>query len=130
MYDDLEIANRLTRAAVGIAPYVPDALSFSNFADPGKIKIYLACGLPVIATSVPPIARTIQEDGAGTIIDYSVDAFASAVVGYLTDAVRARQARESALVLAARFDWNAIFDEAFRVTLPLLRDGRGDSQHP
>jgi glycosyltransferase involved in cell wall biosynthesis len=123
-FDDLEIANRLTRAAVGIAPYVPDQHNFTKFGDPGKIKIYLACGLPVITTVVPPIATTIDQEGAGTVIDYSVDNYVSAALRYLTNTAAAKQARASALALGARFDWNAIFDSAWRETLPLLGNWR------
>ena len=61
----------LCKCAVGLAPYIVDKKNFSYYTDPGKAKVYLGCGLPVIITKFPLIAYEIDKRGAGVAIDYS-----------------------------------------------------------
>jgi glycosyltransferase involved in cell wall biosynthesis len=118
--DHREIEQRLAESAVGLAPYVPDPVSFTRFADPGKIKTYLACGLPVILTDVPPAASQIEQRGAGRVVRYDVKDLAGAVIGYLADPPRLGQARAAAASLGAESDWSRIFADAFRTSAPFL----------
>src|SRR5260370_19427200 len=111
--DHHEIERRLAGSTLGLAPYVPDPESFSRFADPGKIKTYLACGLPVILTNVPPIAPLLEERGAGRIVPYEAGALADAIVEYLTDRERLEQARTAAIALGAEYAWDRVFAAAF-----------------
>ena len=36
---------------MGCATYLKEIISFTQFSDPTKIKDYLSCGLPIIATN-------------------------------------------------------------------------------
>ena len=119
--DHREIERRLLGCAIGLAPYVPDAESFSRFADPGKIKLYLACGLPVILTDVPPIARLIEQRGAGRIVPYEPAEIARAIVGLLTSSAELDRARAAAAALGAEYSWDRLFARAFRESAPHLR---------
>lgn len=69
--DHRKLEEMLAGAWVGVAPYRDDVSSFSRYADPGKVKAYLCLGLPVVMTSVPPIAKAIgaQECGIVTAAD-------------------------------------------------------------
>jgi glycosyltransferase involved in cell wall biosynthesis len=107
------VETRLAGCALAVAPYVPDPHSFTRFADPGKIKTYLACGLPVVLTAVPPIAELIESRGAGHIVDYDVDKIAAVITEYLTNNVMLSQARAAATELGAEFEWSLIFSEAW-----------------
>lgn len=60
--------NVLRRCTIGIATYIPDASNVSYFGDPGKIKLYLSLGIPVIATDVVEFSKEIQKAKAGEII--------------------------------------------------------------
>jgi glycosyltransferase involved in cell wall biosynthesis len=119
--DQEEIERRLVPAALAVAPYLPDPLSFTRFADPTKLKTYLACGLPIILTDVPPNARQIEQAGAGSVVSYTADAFAHAIVSYLTDRNKLEQGRRAAVELGATFDWDRVFTDAWNTTEPLLR---------
>jgi glycosyltransferase involved in cell wall biosynthesis len=119
--DHREIEQRLAESAVGLAPYVPEAASFTRFADPGKIKTYLACGLPVILTDVPPAAIQIEQRGAGRIVRYEVSELADAVIAYLADPPRLAEARKAAASLGAESDWLRIFGNAFHASETFLR---------
>jgi glycosyltransferase involved in cell wall biosynthesis len=119
--DHREIERRLAGCTLGLAPYVPDPESFSRFADPGKIKIYLACGLPVILTDVPPIAPLIEARGAGRIVPYDAAALAETIIDYLSEPARLERARAAAIALGAEYAWDRVFAAAFVSSAPYLR---------
>jgi glycosyltransferase involved in cell wall biosynthesis len=119
--DHAEIERRLTSSALAVAPYVPNPDSFTNFADPGKIKTYLACGLPVVLTDVPEIAKSLAAKGAGRVVPYDAPALAEAVIAYLTDPASLERARQAATDLGAMYDWDRIFNDAFAQTRQYLR---------
>ncbi|TMD48579.1 MAG: glycosyltransferase family 4 protein [Chloroflexi bacterium] len=119
--DHREVERRLAGCTLGLAPYVPDPDSFSRFADPGKIKTYLACGLPVILTDVPPIALLVEERGAGRIVPYEPAALAETIIDYLSDPQRLERARAAAMELGAEYAWDRVFGAAFLSSAPYLR---------
>jgi len=49
------------------------------YGDPGKTKLYSACGLPVIMTDNTPYAKIIKETHAGLVIDYNEDSLRYAI---------------------------------------------------
>lgn len=118
--DHVAIEHRLLECEIGVAPYVPEPENYSRFQDlPGKIVTYLACGLPVITTTVPRHANRLETAGAGRVMDYEPAAFAEAINGYLTDSARLERARTAALTLARSYDWDEIFDHALAETARL-----------
>jgi glycosyltransferase involved in cell wall biosynthesis len=118
--DHHEVESRIAACALAVATYVPDPLSFTKFADPGKIRTYLACGLPVVLTAVPPIAAMVESRGAGRIIGYDVGEAARVVGDYLEDTQMLEQGRAAATALGSEFDWDRIFDDAWAATRPQL----------
>lgn len=113
---DEQVNNILCRCALGIAPYFPDPYSTKRGSDPTKPKMYLACGLPVIITKVPPIAREIEENKAGLAIDYTKEELANAVLRLLDDEKFYLECRKNAIALAKKFDWTNILTKAFTYT--------------
>jgi len=108
-----DVVVRLTGAGVAIAPYYPfDANNFTFFSDPGKIKVYLGCGLPIVLTDVPPIAKDIEKKGAGKIAPYDASGFANAIASILGDEGYP-QTRKNARKLGVKFAWTNVFAEAF-----------------
>jgi glycosyltransferase involved in cell wall biosynthesis len=121
MDDHRRIEKILLGCAVGVAPYVPDQSNYSRFQDlPGKIVTYLACGLPVITTTVPRHAEMLASSGAGRVVDYTPQAVASALLGYLSDRAAIESARTAAIEMGLRYDWRRIFDNAFQRTAELM----------
>lgn len=118
--DHRMVEERLCACALAVAPYVPDPSNSSRFADPGKIKTYLACGLPVLVTDVPAVARLVERRGAGRVVPYDAAALAAAVIGYLKDPPALARARAAAAALGAEFSWDRIFAQAFRESAPYL----------
>jgi len=115
--DHAEMERLLATCAVAVAPYVPDPDSFTQFADPGKPKVYMAAGLPVVITKVPQMAYEIDREGAGIAIDYDKNRLVDAVVSLLTDDDLYKKHRENAVRLASRYGWATIFEEALSKSL-------------
>jgi glycosyltransferase involved in cell wall biosynthesis len=108
-----DVLGRLAKAGVAIAPYYPfDANSFTFFSDPGKIKVYLGCGIPVVLTDVPPIAKEIDREGAGRIADYYAVEFAKAIVSVMQSEAY-EDIRNRARMMGERFAWPHVLTSAF-----------------
>ncbi|MFH0829342.1 MAG: glycosyltransferase [Candidatus Kerfeldbacteria bacterium] len=108
---DSDIEKILLQCSVALAPYYPeDRNNFSYFADPGKIKIYLGCGLPIVITDVPPIAKDIVHKHAGLIARYDADDIAGKIVDIWENY---GQYKNNAIAFGKEFDWNIIFGKLF-----------------
>lgn len=104
--------------AAAIAVYMPDKDNLSNFtyyADPTKIKDYLANGLPVILTDVPYNAHELEERKCGIVIKYRKKEVAQAVISLLKDQEKLKRYRRNALSYAKEFDWNNIFYKTLNI---------------
>ncbi len=115
--DHAAVEQILLRGGVAIAPYQPEENSFSYFADPGKIKVYLGCGLPVVLTAVPPIARLLTARGAGLVARYQAEDFADQIEQVI-DPARYPDFQRQAVDLGREFQWPRICDEAMRDLFP------------
>lgn len=85
-------------------------LSFTNFTDPGKLKNYLASGLFVLTTDVPPRAVDLEKTGCGKIVKNDPDSIAEAVTTFMFSQDMERL-RANAVEYARRYDWNVIFGQ-------------------
>lgn len=112
MENHREIEYILTRAGIGLAPYAPDPKSYTYFADPMKPKIYIGCGLPVVITDVPPIARKLQKGHAGIIMQYSKKGIIEAIGKILKDKNTYASFRKSAIEMSGNFDTGTILERA------------------
>lgn len=111
--DHSQLEEILTKCAIGVATYVPEPDNYSYFADPGKVKTYMACGLPVVITKVPDIAKEIEANKAGFAIEYKPQDLKNALLTLLCDDKLFEEYRSNAINFASRFDWTKIFDTAF-----------------
>ena len=97
----------LGRGGIAVAMYAPHLSTFSRFADPGKIKMYLGAGLPIVMTSIPPIAGDLDGDCA-IISLYSSEACATAIRALLSNPERYCQMRSRAFSVASGLEWETI----------------------
>jgi glycosyltransferase involved in cell wall biosynthesis len=111
--DQGELARLVSRSSLALAPYEPDPTSFTRFADPSKLKGYLAGGLPILLTDVPPNAEELARDGGAEVLPYEPAAWADAIERGLADPAAWRERRTAALAYARRFDWNVLLEDAF-----------------
>jgi len=115
--DDMRAAELAAEGAVGIAPYARTAETYKRFADPGKVKIYLAAGLPVVVSRVPPVAGLIEKAGAGVAIEPDVGGLTDALAGLLSSPGKIREMKIKAAELGKEYDLTKVFDRAFERTL-------------
>ena len=102
------------RCAVALAPYEPVPNSLVYYADPGKLRAYLAVGLPIIVTKVPPAAYEIARARAGMAIEYNQAEFVQAVVKLLTDDEFYLECRQKAIALGSNYSWDKVFTKALK----------------
>ena len=106
----IDLEKFISHCGIGLAPYDPNLKdNFSKFADPGKIKNYLGCGVPVISTGVIAFSQTLEDAGAGKLADLTPKDFADKIVSYWNDDVEYKKARQNARKLGEQFDWTIIF---------------------
>ena len=108
--DDEEMEREIAECGAGIAPYIRELDTFTQFgADPGKIKTYLGCGVPILLTDVPWIASDVEARGCGFIVSERADDIAAMVTKVLSDPDVNQRCRENAAEFAREFDWDSIF---------------------
>lgn len=107
--DDIRIVeDEIAKSAVAIAPYVKALDTWTYYADPGKVKTYLACGVPVLLTDIPWNAKDIEEKGCGKIITEDVDDIVEKIL-LLMDKNRNESYRKNAIEYSRSFDYENIF---------------------
>ena len=109
--DHREVEQLLAGASVAVAPYRPEATSFTRYADPGKLKAYLAAGLPIVLTAVPPNAETLAHEAGAELVGYDAAELARAISTGLADAGEWRRRRAAALSYIRRFDWEVLLSD-------------------
>ncbi len=119
----------LSRCTIGVAPYNPDLDRWTAYADPGKIKNYLACGLPVVTTGIAPIADDLVRRGCGVVVPYQADALAEAIAELLKDDARLRRCRAAAAEMGRENTWDSVLVTALTETERILRGRQRASQH-
>lgn len=111
--DHRDVERILAKCAVAVAPYRSDKTTFTRYADPGKLKAYLAAGLPIVLTDVPPNARELEREAGAQVVDDDPAAVAAAISGILSPDEDWQARRASALAYARLFDWNALLTKLF-----------------
>lgn len=109
--DHGEVERILASGSIAVAPYKKDKDSFTQYADPGKLKAYLGAGLPIVLTDVPPNAHELEKNGVAIIVDDSPEALAAGIAKMLngTDWDKYHKA---AINYAKQFDWEVILKKA------------------
>lgn len=112
-----DVEKLLSKSTVSVATYKPDPRSFTNWADPGKIKNYLSAGLPVFLTKVPPVAQELAVNRCAVISEYDEGDVAEKITKFLKNRKLLKQYSKNAVVFASKYDWNKIFYRALSKSL-------------
>lgn len=112
-----EVLAMLPAYDLSLALYKPMENNLSQWADPSRVKDYLACGLPVVITPVPEIHKDVAALPAGVVCDYSVESLVAAVSGVFEDTDKWLAMRQNALEYMLGYSWSAILDGVFEKTL-------------
>ena len=111
--DHREVERLLAEGSVAAAPYLAAESTFTRWADPGKLKAYLAAGLPIVLTDVPPNAQELSREAGAEIVGQTPDELAGGIERVLAHPEAWRERRDRALAYVRRFDWPHLFSELF-----------------
>jgi len=97
----------LRQAMIGVSP-LQDVGQY-RIAVPSKFFDYMAEGLAIIASDLPPSRKYVQEVGCGLLVPPAdVEAWAAAILELLRDPARAREmGRRGRKAFLERFNWEA-----------------------
>lgn len=110
--DNKKIEDIIASSALGVATYVRKMDYISRYADLGKIKTYLACGIPVIMTDVPWNASEIEKNKCGLITEEDPKSVTKAVLTLLRKDINIMY-RKNARKYSKKFNYQTIFRKLF-----------------
>lgn len=106
-----ELEDEVAKSCLAIAPYVKKFDKWTYYTDPGKVKTYLTCGLPLLLTDIPWNAKEIEENKCGMIISEQPIDIANKIVFLMNDELINQTYRDNAIRYAQRFNYEKIFRE-------------------
>lgn len=106
--DIKELEDEVAKSTIAVAPYIKKLDTWTYYADPGKIKTYLACGVPVLLTDIPWNAEDIEENKCGIIIEENKKSIINAI-NFLLKKSNNIQYRQNTKKYARKFNYTDIF---------------------
>lgn len=113
--DHKQLERVLADSTLALACYIPDIASFSKYADPAKLKAYLAAGLPIVLTDVSPNAKELAEKAGAELTEYAPEKIAAAITRCMQSEEAWWKRSRAAHTYMQAFDWNFLFCEAFQL---------------
>lgn len=110
--DNKEVLKILSSGGIGLAPYALTE-SWTKYCDPVKVKEYLACGCPIIISDVPEISKEIEVNKVG-LVYHDMEELKKSILIFTINPNIFMQYRMNAINLSKVYDWQNIFDDAFR----------------
>ena len=97
-----------------IASYKDVPGSVRRYADAVKIRMAMACGLPVITTQVPPNGKLAESAGAGIITKDNPEDLANAVIKIFFNKKQYLKMRSAAIATAKENTWENSYTNALQ----------------
>jgi glycosyltransferase involved in cell wall biosynthesis len=108
--ENIDVENEIAKSAVAIAPYKKTKDNYTYYADPGKVKTYLACGVPVLLTGLPWNAKEIEDKKCGMIISGKRDDLIEKLILIMRPEIN-KKFRKNARKYSESFDYRKVFSE-------------------
>lgn len=112
--DQIKLSEEIRNYSVGLAPYIAIPGSPRWWADATKIRLYLAAGLPVITTQVPPLGKELIENKSGIVANDNVKETAKAIISLLSNPENYKKIRENAIKSAKSNTWDNTYSKAIQ----------------
>lgn len=110
---DEDMLAQLRKFSIALAPYKDIKNSVRMYGDSLKLRAYMASGIPVITTPVPPLGAELSNYGSAIITDDSSGSIAKVVIELLSSSTEYKKLRERAIVYGKSNTWNNSFLNAF-----------------
>ncbi len=108
-----KMADIINKCYVGIATYKADRNPRNQYGDSGKIRQYLACGLPIVATSIQWYTKHAIEKGAGIEAKETPEDFARGIMKLFEDKAQYERCSKKAVELSRDNTWENSYSNAF-----------------
>ncbi len=112
--DNNKMAEIVRSCYIGLAPYRAFPHSKRWYGDAGKIRQYIASGLPVVTTHVPPLGRDIVAKGAGVMTKDTVEDFSKGIITLLSDEKLYKKLARVAEKISKNNTWENVYAQAFK----------------
>lgn len=112
--DQVKLSKETSKYAIGLAPYLAIPGSPRWWADATKIRLYVAAGLPIITTKVPPLGKEVEADGAGIITKDTPKDTAKAILKLLKDKELLNKMKKNATARARDNTWENTYSQALK----------------
>ena len=99
---------------LSVAPYKAIPNSVRWYADAVKIRMSLACGLPVVTTQVPPNGKLVQDAGAGVVTKDNSKDLSKAVINIFSNKKLYLKMRNAAISAAKKNTWENSYSNALK----------------
>lgn len=109
-----EISEKIRNFSLALAPYPAFEGSPRFYGDATKIRAYLAAGLPVITTHVPPLGKDAAQKGAAILVDDNAQALGKAIIKIFSEKKLYLKLRRQAIDYAKDNTWENEFSRGFR----------------
>lgn len=109
-----ELFALVRKHSISVAPYKNTSGSVRKYADAVKIRMSIACGLPVVTTQVPPNGKLAQDVGAGIITKDRPKDIAKAIINIFSNSTLYRKMRLNAIKAAKKNTWENTYTNALR----------------
>ncbi len=113
IFERERISQLIRTFSLALAPYPMIFGSPRLYGDATKIRAYLAAGLPVVTTTVPPLGREVAEYGAALRAAATPEGFSEAIIKILSDKNMYLRMRKKAIEFAKENTWENEFTKAF-----------------
>ncbi|MDA8665850.1 glycosyltransferase [Litoricolaceae bacterium] len=109
-----DIEDILRKCDVGLAMYNPATVGFTRYADPTKLKDYLAVGLPIVMTATTYNSSDLFEVGCAFEAKFNVDDFLRVLRTLAQKPSVLRAAHQAIPEVVGSLTWTKIFSDAIR----------------
>lgn len=110
--DQVLLSKTIRKYAIGIAPYKEIPGDPRWWADATKIRLYLAAGLPVITTRVPPLGKEVVKANAGVISKDNPKDFAKEIMKLFKNKKQFTKMKNNAINKGRNNTWNKTYSDA------------------
>lgn len=112
--------DEMAECAFGIAPQPPTRF-MNKQPNAGKVKDYLSCGLPVLATEETSLSHEVAEAEAGLVVPYGLDELKRGLYVLMTDEERLALYSRNAAELAKGYDYTRVFEAVFAESIGRMK---------
>lgn len=112
--DQEELSDKVKHFQISIAPYKKIPGSIRLYGDATKLRLYMASGLPVVSTHVPPLGKELAEKGAAILVKANKDDIAQGIVKVFKDKKLYKNMAESAIGFAKDNLWENTYKRALK----------------